>query len=260
MLTICSTPKKWEGEQQIIQTNALRSWLALGVDVLLLGDEAGTGEACDEYNCMWASQIDSTACGTPLVSSIFSTIRTRIHTPYAVYVNADIILSGKVIDAVDACKHLDNFLIVGERRNAEIKELIDFSKWSVSHTTGAGRRARDYFIFNKEMFSNMPPFAVGRGKWDAWIVGDCLLNSIPVIDATKIISCVHQNHDFSHIPGVKIKRGLWGKKGPEYEYNTQLIPSSHPSLGILKTTHQLTSEMKLIGKEVYDNNGKKKLI
>lgn len=258
MLTICSTPKKWEGEQKLIQTNALRSWLRLGVDVLLIGDETGTAEMSEEVGCMLASKIDCTASGTPLVSSIFNVIQNRIHTQYAVYVNADIILTGKVLEAVTACAHLNNFLIVGERRNAEVKELINFDKWSIPETTGAGRRARDYFIYNKDMFANMPPFAVGRGKWDAWIVGDCLSKSIPVIDATKVITCVHQNHNFDHIPGVNIKRGLWGKKGPEYEYNIRLIPSGHPALGILKTTAQLTSDVKLINKEIFDTNKKSK--
>lgn len=258
MLTICSTPKKWQGEQQIIQTNAVKSWLSLGCDVLLIGDEEGTPEACDEFGCMWAAEIRRNAQGTPLMSSIFENVRDRIHTQYAIYVNADIMLCGKILEAFEACLPLKNFLMVGERHNAEIGELVDFnSNWEARiklNTYHPGRRARDYFIYNKDMFANMPPFAVGRGKWDSWIVGESLLNNWPVIDSTKAITCIHQNHEFDHIPGTKIKRGLWGKKGNEYDYNMALIPQGHPCLSTLKTTAFLTADLRLVYKDIWDTN------
>jgi len=40
-LTIFATPKAFRGHFDVIQRNAISSWTKLGVDVILMGDDAG---------------------------------------------------------------------------------------------------------------------------------------------------------------------------------------------------------------------------
>ena len=51
----------------------------------------------------------------------------------------------------------------------------------------------DYFIFSNGLYLDVPPFLVGRWKWDNWLVWRAL-QSVPVIDATEMITVIHQNH------------------------------------------------------------------
>jgi hypothetical protein len=59
----------------------------------------------------------------------------------------------------------------------------------------------DYFIFPRECFKDMPAFAIGRAGWDNWMIYAGRKNGWPVVDATASIMIVHQNHDYSHLPG-----------------------------------------------------------
>jgi hypothetical protein len=49
----------------------------------------------------------------------------------------------------------------------------------------------------------MPPFAIGRTVWDSWLIYKAKFLKIPVIDSTRAITIVHQNHDYSHGGGYK---------------------------------------------------------
>jgi hypothetical protein len=59
----------------------------------------------------------------------------------------------------------------------------------------------DYFIFPRDCFADMPAFAIGRAGWDNWMIYAGRRNGWPVIDATPTIMIIHQNHDYSHLPG-----------------------------------------------------------
>lgn len=258
-VTVCTIPKKWTGEQHTIQTNAVNSWKHLGHEIILLGDDAGTAEAATTLGCKHIPNLEKNKQGTPLISSAFKAIRRSAHTHYILYVNADIILDGAMASCIEACKHMDKFLLVGQRHNAEVTSIIDFDQpdWRKLLSVKSkpqGRRSRDYFLFERNMFQNIPDFAIGRGRWDSWMVGEAILRSIPVIDVTEIIRCIHQNHDF-HIPGVRIARGSWRRKGVENQQNIDLIPQDHPCNRKLYTTGRLTvqdNKITLIGRATFD--------
>src|SRR5688500_4037016 len=46
----------------------------------------------------------------------------------------------------------------------------------------------------------MPPFVVGRARFDNWLVWRARTRG-PVIDATAAVVAVHQSHDYGHIAG-----------------------------------------------------------
>ena len=121
------------------------------------------------------------------------------------YINTDIIL---LPDFVKKIKKIDlpQFFAAGRRWDIDISETIDFnSDWVESiikdlkkHGKLHGETGVDFFLFPKNIMPKMPEFAIGRGWWDNWILHNIKSRSIPLIDATEIIS-IHQNHDYSHV-------------------------------------------------------------
>ena len=78
----------------------------------------------------------------------------------------------------------------------------------------------DYFIFNKNSFKNIPSFAVGRVGWDNWMIYNAKIKGLKVIDATRQITAIHQNHDYSS----RNKSGE-RKTNPEALNNFSYLPS-----------------------------------
>jgi hypothetical protein len=101
------------------------------------------------------------------------------------------------------------FLIVGQRWDLDVTQPLDFSDGWVERlqvdTHGRGELHRpmgsDYFIFPRDCFSDMPDFAIGRAGWDNWMIYKARKEGWPTVDASASIFIIHQNHDYSHLPG-----------------------------------------------------------
>ena len=53
----------------------------------------------------------------------------------------------------------------------------------------------DYFAYPRDVDWQMPPFAVGRIVWDNWTLRRARQLSLQVIDATRVVPAIHQNHE-----------------------------------------------------------------
>jgi hypothetical protein len=91
----------------------------------------------------------------------------------------------------------------------DVQEGLDFSTgWEEKlhqRLSSQGRlhppAGSDYFIFPRACFTDVPRFAVGRAGWDNWMIFKARWEHWPVIDATHDIQIIHQDHDYSHLPG-----------------------------------------------------------
>lgn len=212
-LTIFTAPKPFTNPHiALIQRNAIRSWINLGpdVEVILLGEEEGLAEFAAECGVKHISQVARNANGTPLVSSMFDLARQNSTSPLLCCVNADILLMPDVVQgAMAAARQASKFLVIGQRYDLDVREPLEFTTgWPErlrlrARTQGKLHRASgsDYFIFPRECFQDMPAFAIGRAGWDNWMIYAGRRYGWPVIDATPSIMIVHQNHDYSHLPG-----------------------------------------------------------
>src|SRR4030066_1322341 len=130
-LTVFTAPKPFTDPHiDTIQRNALQSWLRLGPggDVIMLGDEAGMPEVAAEYGVRHIREVACSSYGTPLISSIFELARKAIDNPLLAYVNADIlVLPDFVQTAKQVAERAETFLIIGQRWDLEVRELLDFS-------------------------------------------------------------------------------------------------------------------------------------
>ena len=211
-LTVFSLPKPFIGHIGVIQRNALNSWMRLGagVQVILLGNENGIAAAAREAGAEHIPEVDRTEYGTPLVSSAFCRAAQAARNRLLCYVNGDIMLTDALTRAA-ASIGKRNFLMVGRRWNVDIATPWDFadSDWrqklvAYAHKRGTLFRddAIDYFVFPRDSrLVDLPPFAIGRPRWDNYLLFRCRQLGYPLIDATAMVTAVHQNHDYAHVPG-----------------------------------------------------------
>ena len=230
MLTLFTIPKPSRGHIGVIQRNAIQSWTLLrpACEIILFGDDDGTAEAAAEFGVRHVSDVARNEYGTPLVNDIFEKAQRPASHDVLCYVNADIILMSDFVAAVQhVSKKKQLFLMVGQRRDLEVNEPLDFndSKWEsrlravvVQHGSLHGQSGIDYFVFRRRLYTEIPPLAIGRSVWDNWLVYRARSRGAAVIDATPVVMAVHQNHDFSHHP--QGEDGVRG--GPEKERNLKL--------------------------------------
>ncbi len=206
MLTIFTVPKAFRGNFNIIQRNAILSWLRLEpkCEIVLFGDDEGVAEAARDFNIRHVPKIKKNEFGIPLISDIFEKAKQSANYDILAYINSDIILMNDFIKAIEKIKELKStFLIIGQRWDLDIQEPIQFSvpDWReklharlTKEGTLHGLSASDYFVFPKEINWKMPPFCIGRTSYDNWFIYRIRSLKIPVIDATEKITVIHQNH------------------------------------------------------------------
>jgi len=212
MLTIFSAPKPFSDPHIArIQRNAITSWLHLGeeVEILLVGDEQGLAEVGAEFGVRVLRGVERNEEGTPLISSIFQLASSESQYPFLCYANADILLFEDLMDAVQhISSRFNDFLILGQRWDLDLERELAFGDgWQrrlMAEVQSRGRRhppmGSDYFIFRKELFQDIPAFALGRAGWDNWMIYAGRRARVPVVDASEAITVIHQNHDYQHLP------------------------------------------------------------
>lgn len=212
MLTIFSTTKPSRGHIAAIQRNAIRSWTLLQPrpEIILIGDEPGARELCQEFGLRHLPEVERNEFGTPLVRSLFALGQGHATFDIVCYVNADIIFLKDFIDAVAAARqgtHGGLFLLLGGRWNVERIDpaFLDradhdaaLKEYAAAHGFHDDRVAMDYFIFPKSFTWELPDFAIGRNAWDSWFPYQARRKGIPVIDGSSVITAIHQNHDYAH--------------------------------------------------------------
>lgn len=231
MLTIFATPKPFIGHNKIIQENAIQSWKRLvpECEVILLGKDFGTAEAANQFGCRYIADVTCNELGTPLVNSLFCEAEKIAVNSIMCYVNCDIMFTNTLMAAIALLAGRRKYLLVGQRYNLDINSSWDFTypEWEhalMAHTVSNGELnppgGIDYFIFPKGQFGNIPDLAVGRAWWDNWMIYNSKRSFIPVIDGTRMVLAVHQNHDYSHCKG-----GLQEAyhDGPEVQNNLSYV-------------------------------------
>jgi len=213
LLSLFTAPKPFTNPHiATIQRNAISSWVHLGpeVEVLLVGDEAGIAETATQLGIRHLARVACNPTGTPLVSSIFDLARQASHNPLLAYANADMLLMPDLLETSrQIAALLERFLVVGQRWDLEVRELLDFSPgWDQRLRQEVCRRGHrhlpagsDFFVFPRQLFHQIPDFAIGRAGWDNWMIYHARQQGWPVVDVTLSIMAVHQEHDYSHLPG-----------------------------------------------------------
>jgi hypothetical protein len=247
-LTIFTAPKPFTNPHiDIIQRNAIRSWLEMGsqVEVLIIGREDGLAETAADLGVQHLPEVSTNELGTPLVSSIFDLARRNSTSPLLAYINADIVLFPEFLDTALQLKEItEQFLAVGQRWDLALQQPLAFNPgWERALRERVQVNGRlhpasgsDYFLFPRSCFVDMPPFAIGRAGWDNWMIFEARRRHWPVVDATSALMVVHQDHDYGHLPGGQPHYRL-----PETAANVRLAGGRRALFTLQDASHQLVS-------------------
>ncbi len=245
LIAVFTAPKPFlDPHISLIQRNAIRSWLHIGeeVEVLLIGDEVGLVDVAAELRAIHLPEVRRNKWGTPLVSSIFELARQNSHSPLLAYVNCDILLMPDFIEVVRAVyNQAERFLIVGQRWDLQVDRELDFGVGWVGQLQKEIKRhgklhppgGSDFFVFPRQMFTEMPDFAIGRAGWDNWMIYHALQQGAIVVDATPSLKVIHQNHSYTHLPNGRPHYDL-----EESSYNMAMAGGRSNMYTILDTNYQ----------------------
>jgi hypothetical protein len=135
--------------------------------------------------------------------------------------------------------------MIGRRWDTEITAPIDFggARWARETRDLATRNGKqqipsfiDYFCFRKGLYREIPPLVVGRNYWDHWLVWKALTTPVPVIDCSRAVVAVHQNHDYAYSPA-----GSAGTHGDELAMRNKELGGNGENLrSIRNATHIVT--------------------
>ena len=246
LVTLFAIPKPFQGQTGIIQKNAIRSWLSLEpvVEVLLLGNDPGVAETAQELGVRHIPTLATNELGTPLISSAFKIADQHSQAPILMYSNCDVIYLDDLISTFEQLasqNRLTEYLGIGRRTDLQVDELIDFEdRPSVEQLELRNKEegipaavvCKEYFIFPRGVFSDIPEFSVGRGNWDNWMVHSAKNRDIPVINLSQSVRAIHQQHDYSH---AKQSRRECYVTGIEARKNQQLGGGRHLISGCTST-------------------------
>ncbi|HUH96488.1 MAG TPA: hypothetical protein VLZ89_03960, partial [Anaerolineales bacterium] len=172
-ITLFSAPKPFNVPHiAMIQRNALHSWTLLpGVEIILLGQEAGLAQTAKEFGVKHIPEVKCNANGTPLISSMFAMARQNSRAGLFCIVNADVILMPDLVEAAQQVVKLrDRFVLLGRRWDLDVTQPIEFSEGWQSRleacVRGQGRLHRpagsDFFLFPTSLYHDIPDFTIGR--------------------------------------------------------------------------------------------------
>ena len=229
MLTIFASPKAFTGEFDTIQRNAVASWTRLRPQpqVLLIGNEPGTADVCRELGVEHIPDVRVNDFGTPFADSIIELAEQRARYPFLLWIAADTILCDDVMPAMDeVSRRFRRFCMVVGRYRLAHPAPIDFEDvhWQARVRSAAigplleDVPAGDFFLFPKSFWGRFPPFVEGRTALDGWMLFRTLETGGALVDATRAVMTIHQDHTYRHHPGGM--DGVWF--GPEARHNLAL--------------------------------------
>lgn len=249
MLTLFTTPKAFRGHIGTIQRNAIKSWTMIipRPEIILFGDEEGTAQTSTELGVQYLPRVARNDHGTPLVNDLFEKAQQLATHHIICYANADIILMNDLMDAVrQVARRMRRFLIVGQRWDLDVSGPLDFGAgWEQNLRARVARdgclhppTGIDYFVFPRGLWGEIPSFIIGRTVWDNWLLYRARSRGASLVDATPVAMAVHQNHDYSHIPGGE--EGAWS--GIEARRNQELAGDLRFTFTLEDATHILSPE------------------
>lgn len=235
MLTIFTTCRPFEGKFAIHQQNALTSWSLLEPkpEIILFGVEPGSEETAREIGLRYAPYVTCDKFGLPRLDLMFDRAQLLANNNTLAWINADIILVEGFMEAVRRCARHNNgqFLMVCRRYNIDLDVPLDFNRgWratvqrAVCDSDGLySPCSSDLFAFNRPLWK-MPPFRVGRPRWDNWMMWKACERGVPVVDVSEIVTAAHPLHGFGENGATENYKAF--HKGASSARNKELISES----------------------------------
>ncbi len=119
------------GNIDIIQRNAINSWTRLEPrpEIVLLGDDEGTAAAAVDLEVRHEPGGARNEFGTPLLDDFFARGERAATASVIAYVNADIMLTGDFVSAVERVRAaFRHFLMIGAALGCGLKRTLGLQR------------------------------------------------------------------------------------------------------------------------------------
>lgn len=249
-MIVFSAPKAMTPPFDVIQRNAAGSWARLkgSPRVHLFGSEQGVDGLAQTTGATHDPGVRTNEFGTPVLDDMFERARADAENEPLLFVNADVVLLDDIMGAAEAAINWGGrFLLVGRRTTVDVGEIDFEERWeSVVRQKARGGTLdpvdhMDYFLFSSDLFRRIPSFAIGRPPYDQWLIWRALRDRAAVIDATDVVTAVHQRHDYSHVVGGKAA----AYEGEEARRNTDLAGGWTRMLSLRDCTHVIGRDLQI---------------
>lgn len=241
-------PKQFKSPWAELQTRAIESWKAVAIEsevciVAPRSDIETLPEGLAHYAVI---AKENELSPLPLFGDIMEEAYRCSDADIFCYLNSDIIVPEN-FGQFETERFEQRFLVIGSRwdmsEDAEYPESLEPQKvleyLSANMELGKVELHRptgiDYFIFRRGTFDQLKPLIVGRGGYDAALLGYCLRLKIQLVDATETYPILHQFHDYSHLPGAK-KRVM---QGEDATHNRRAHDIEHSGPIILDASYEM---------------------
>lgn len=181
-------------------------------EVVILGNDPGTSEICQEYGLIHIPHVKRSKAGTPYCNSFIKLAEKAASNNIMLLCSGDIIVSQNTIEAAGRMmvqSALQEWCICPRKKHVERQgdhfKDIRWATW----------QAGDYWMHTKGIFEGMPPFLIGRHRNEKWMYR-WLINKNALIDGTEAITVLHQKHPHDFKPSNK-----------EIEYNAKLYEENY---------------------------------
>jgi len=222
------TYEQHQKDVHIIEENALQSWIRLGVEVILFGDEAhepGSGALAERLGCRYLP-VQRNKWGTPLVGSLLSEARSHARYDLLCLCNADIVLMDDFKGAVLRTARIRKgkpFVLIGSGYNLDNPPPLEFgegwqgrlTEYVKTHCGLQSRTGMDFWAHTRQTYKgcDFGPMAIGRYKWDNCMVALPRNRGVPIVDVTASVVSIRQrdNIKFPRSNAEAQHNMAWGK-------------------------------------------------
>lgn len=228
-LTIFAIPKPFTGIVSTIQENAIASWASLQphAEIFLFGDEDDQRlqHVARDYGAT-VLPVRINKFGTPLVNDAIQQVKKIASGQVLCYTNGDMVFGPELLQVTNDLhdQEIADWVGIGQRVELDVNEAVPMdSSAAVNKFFDRARRdgrvssivCKEFFVFPIHLFDAVPDFAVGRGNWDNWMVSHAKSDNVPIVDLTPVLPAIHQNHDYSHVPGGRKSAYYAGEEARE---------------------------------------------
>lgn len=225
MLTLFTTLRPFtDAHATLIQHNAIGSWLALEPvpQIVLMGSDAGVADVAREYGLLHLPEVKTNEEGVPMRSSMCHLARQVAEHERMCIINGDIIILDGFYKALQHIR-FPQFVAGGRRYNMEIHDKIDFNdaNWRILIQNRLDQEgelfspsAIDYVVYSRSTSPPvLPPFPMNNGDWDPWFLFQHQQRGIPVVDLSRMVTVIHQNHETPEATRRRLRKWYWEDGG-----------------------------------------------